>query len=100
MGSYTEIIDLFMGAAGVYMLYSAVTGRGSLFNMENVKKGLEETFLKYLKLFCWVGGVLAVGNALLDYFRIEPYATITYIILAVFIVAFAVFYAKFTAPKK
>lgn len=100
MGSYTEIIDLCIAAAGVYLLYAAITGRTSLFDTERVKKESAERFLKDMKRFCWVGGVLAAGNAALDYFHIEPFAAVTFVLLAVFVVAFAVFYTRFTSAKK
>ncbi|NLJ31961.1 MAG: hypothetical protein GX424_10235 [Clostridiales bacterium] len=100
MDRYTEIMDIFMGIAGVYMLYAAVTGRGSLFKTENIKKELAEPFKKYLRLFCWFGGIMAIANALLDYFGVEPFAGITLAVLAVFVVALMIFFAKFSIPKK
>lgn len=100
MDGFTQIFDLCMAFAGVYMLYSAVTGAGSLFKTETVKKGLEEQYKKYMRLFCIFGGVISLVYALLDYLRIEPFATVMFIVLCVFVIGFGIFFYKFGTHEK
>ena len=90
MDAFTELFDICILLAGVYMLYSAMTGKGSLYKTDNVKKGKEKDYRKFTRLFCTVGGVVAVAQGALDHFRVEPYATILFILLCVVVVAFCV----------
>lgn len=90
MGSFTELFDVCIALSGVYMLYSAVTGKGSLYKTDNIKKGLEEKYRKLIRLLCTVGGLLAVAQGAFDHFKIEPFATILFFLLCGVLIAFCV----------
>ena len=100
MNAYNQILDLLVAIAGAYMLYWAFTGKGTLYKSENIKKGLEEKFKKVIKLFCLFGGVLAVLFGLFDYMKIEPLATILFVLLGVAVVLVSVITVRFTDHKK
>lgn len=95
MGSFTELFDVCIVFSGVYMLYSAVTGKGSLYKTDNIKKGLEEKYQKLVRLLCTAGGVLALAQGALDYFKVEPFATILFFFLCAVVVAFCVVSASY-----
>jgi len=100
MNAYNQILDLFVVIAGAYMLYWAITGKGTLYKSENIKKGMEEKYKKVIKWFCLSGGVLAVLFGVLDYMRIEPIATALFVILCVIVVLVSVIIVGFTDHKK
>ena len=99
MDNYTQLFDLFEIIAGVYMLYCAITGKGSIYKNENLKKGVEEKYKKYVRWFCLYGGLLAVATGVLDYFRIEPFAMILFAILSLYIILFIVIIVRFNEPR-
>ena len=101
---YAQLIDLCLLLAGVYMLYCAVTGKGSLYKADNVKEEKKESYGRFIRYFCAVAGAAAVATVALDYFKLEPYATILYGILCglivVFFAAVFVFNDRKKAPRK
>jgi hypothetical protein len=99
LGSFIELFDVCIVFSGVYMLYSAVTGKGSFYKTDNIKKGLEEKYKKLIRLLCAVGGVLAAAQGSLDYFKIQPFATILFFLLCAVIVAFCVVSAHYASGK-
>ncbi|MDR1620647.1 MAG: hypothetical protein LBS18_08320 [Clostridiales bacterium] len=70
MGDMFGMFDLFELIIGAYLLYGAVTGKGKIFQNENVKKGMEAQYKKRMRLFCWILGPLMVGCGLLS--RLNP----------------------------
>lgn len=82
------------------MLYWAITGRGKLYKSETIKKGMEEKYKKVIKWFCLSGGVLAVLFGILDYLKLEPFATILFVILCVIVVLVSVIIVGLTDHNK
>ena len=99
LGSYTELFDVGIALAGIYMLYGAITGKGSLYKTDNVKKGREQSYRKLVRLFCLPGGLLAVAQGLLDYFGIQPCAMILLILLCAVIVVFCALNMKYRSGR-
>lgn len=82
------------------MLYWAITGKGSIYKSENKKAGKEEVFKKTIRRICPFGGLSAIAAGLLDMMKIEPLATIMYIVLCVVVVLLAVVSVVFTDKEK
>lgn len=81
------------------MLYCGVTGKGSIYNNEVIKKGMEEKYKKLIRWFCLGGSVLAFATGLLDYFKIEPLGSIFYAIFTLMIIALVIIISRFTERK-
>ena len=96
MELYSEMFDAFVVFSGIYMLVGAVTGKGSLFKTDRIKKGMEEKYLRFMRGFCVVGGLLGLATGALDYLKLAPYSTILFVAFAVFVVSGAVVMARFT----
>jgi hypothetical protein len=99
MDIYSQFFDICAVLAGVYMLYSAFTGKGSLLENSKVKKGMEEKYKTLILRFCWVTGFVAIATGIFDYFRLEPYATITFVLFALLIVYLVVMTIRYTERK-
>jgi hypothetical protein len=82
------------------MLYCAITGKGQIYNTDKVKKGMEEQYRNFMKKFFYAGGVVAIATGVLDYFRIEPYATIIFCIFSAMVVVLIIFSVKYTDRTK
>ena len=63
MTNTNSLFDLIMLAMGVYVLYSAVTGKGRLYAAENIRKEKKDDFLKTMRKLYAVLGVMMVLNA-------------------------------------
>lgn len=100
MDTYTMLFDICVILSGVYMLYCAITGKGQIYNSDRIKKGMEEKYRNFMKKFCYAGGVVAIATGALDYFHIEPYATIVFGIFSAMIVVLVVFSVKVTDRTK
>ena len=96
MELYSEVFDAFVVFAGIYMLYGAATGKGSLFKTDRVKKGMEEKYLRFMRGFCLVGGLLGLATGALDYLKLAPYSMIVFVTFGVFVVSGMVVIARFT----
>jgi hypothetical protein len=99
MDVYTQVYDLCMVLAGVYMLYSAIIGRGSIYKNENIKSGLAEKYKKAMRLFCLLGGLTAAATGLLDYLQIQPFAMIMFGALTLMMIFFIVIIIRYTVPQ-
>jgi hypothetical protein len=99
MDTYTQLFDICVFFSGVYMMYCAFTRKGSLYNTENIKKGMEENYKIFVWWFCLCGGIVGVATGLLDYFKVEPFAMITFILLCVIFVVFVAVNIWFTDRK-
>jgi len=99
MDAYTQVFDLCVILSGVYMLYGAITGKGSLYKSENIKEGLEEKYKKFVKWFCLCGGIIAISAGLLDYMKIEPLAMIMLLISILIIILYIIIFIRFSKPK-
>ncbi|MDL2218369.1 hypothetical protein LJC27_06885 [Christensenellaceae bacterium OttesenSCG-928-M15] len=63
-----SLFSIFQLLIGVYLLYSAITGKGQLFRNENVKKGKEALYHKRLRIMAAVIAPLMFIQAAIDYF--------------------------------
>jgi hypothetical protein len=77
----STLTGLVEAILGVYMLYAAVTGKGKIYENENLVKGKEAEYYKLMRVFCSIGGPLALLNFLFDYLKLELLAYIALIIL-------------------
>lgn len=87
MPDYAQIFDLLLAVAGVYMLYAAITGKGSIYKNVNVKAEKQDAYKKLIKWFCVVGGLISLVLVPLDYLHVEPASTVVFIVLCVLVVA-------------
>ena len=65
--SVNSFMSLFMVFIGVMALYSAITGKGPIFN-NDYPKAMKEDSNKMLRKFCWYIGPVALITGGLDYF--------------------------------
>ena len=62
MQSFT-LFDILLLGMGVYVLYSGISGKGKLYNVENLKEGYEEKFKKVMRiLFTTVGAYMSLNS--------------------------------------
>lgn len=94
MDAFNSLFDVCIISCGIYMLYFAITGKGQIYNSDTIKKGMEEKYRNFMKKFCYVGGVVAIVLGALDYFRIEPYATIAFCVFSVMVVVLIAYMIK------
>jgi hypothetical protein len=94
-----QLFDLFVIISGAYMLYSAITGKGSLYKSEYIKKGFEEKYKKFVRWFCLCGGLIACAAGLFDYIKNESLAMIMYAILTLIIILYIIIIVRFSEPK-
>ena len=99
MDTYSQLFDVCVIISGVYMLYCGVTGKGSIYNNEVVKKGMEEKYRKLIRWFCLCGSIFAFATGLLDYFKIEPIASIMFAIFTLMIIGLVIMISRFTERK-
>ncbi len=58
-----SLFDLLLLAISVYVLYAGITGKGRLYNVENIKEGKEEEFKNYMrKLYIWLGIAMVINS--------------------------------------
>ncbi len=96
---FSQFFDICVVISGIYMFYSAFTGKGSLFESSKVKKGMEAEYRTLMLRFCVVGGFISIATGVLDYFKLEPYATISFILFALLIVYLVVMTIRYTERK-
>jgi hypothetical protein len=82
------------------MLYSAISGKGSFYKDENIKSDMKEKYKKLIKCFCLFGGLIAVAYGAFDFLKIEPIATILFVILCAILLFVIVAIMVLTKPKK
>lgn len=61
-----ELSDILIAAVALYLLVSAVRGKGSLFNDEFIKEAKKDQFKKLMRLICIVIGIVFLVSALLS----------------------------------
>ena len=63
MGSNSfSMFDYILLAMGIYVLVSGIRGKGRLFTAENIKEGMEEKFMKTMRILYIVLGVVMTIN--------------------------------------
>ena len=100
MDTYTLIFDILIFITGIYMVFWSFSGTGPLYKTEYIKNGFEEKYKKLIKWFCLFGGISALGTGGLDYFKIQPFATIAFVVLCVIVGIVFVISIVFTDRKK
>ncbi|MGI6176091.1 MAG: hypothetical protein ACOYJC_08060 [Christensenellales bacterium] len=60
--------QLFEAFIAVYLLFYAVTGKGKVYTTENIQKGLEEAYVRELRVWLFVLGIFTALFAASDYF--------------------------------
>jgi hypothetical protein len=100
MNSSLQIFDLLLILIGVYMVYSAVSGKGSFYRDDNIKEGRKEKYRKLVRWFCLFGGPIAIASSVFDFLKIQLVSTILFILLGVILVCVVVVIITFTKPRK
>lgn len=100
MNNYTELFDILVIIVGLYMLYMGFSGKGTLYKSENIKKEMKEKYNKLIKWFSLIGGFIAIATGVFDYIKIQPIATILFVILCAVVISVAVIIVTYTNPKK
>jgi len=60
----SSLFDLLLLAMGVYVLFSGITGKGKMYENENLKEGVEAQFKKTMRIVFSVLGVLMLLNGI------------------------------------
>lgn len=100
-----EFLDLILGGIGLYVLISAILGKGALFKNEFLKEGTEEDFKKWVRICSITSGVALIGYTVLavcfgylDWTSICGYVLFGIGIIA--LVAILVISSRFTDKEK
>ncbi|MDL2234975.1 hypothetical protein LJC07_02335 [Christensenellaceae bacterium OttesenSCG-928-L17] len=62
-----DMLNGFQALIGAYLLYCAITGKGKLYENDNVKEGMEQTYKKRMRQFAWALGPLMIAQCVLDW---------------------------------
>lgn len=84
-----SLLDIIIGLFGLYLLYSAIVGKGKLYNNDFIKEGMEQKHKTIVRITALVIGVLmlaTVAIAFLD--KYGAYRLATAIIFGVILVVF------------
>ena len=58
-----SLFDYILLAMGVYVLVAGIRGKGRLYNVENIKEGMEETYFKAMrKIYIGLGVVMTLNG--------------------------------------
>lgn len=66
-----NLFSVFELIAGVYLLYGAITGKGQIYQNENIKKGMEEQYHKTIRICCAIVGPIMLTQGVLDYLYVS-----------------------------
>lgn len=66
---YNNLFGFFEVAIGIYALYSAITGKGQLLKNDNVKKGMEQRYKKWMRILGAFLGPVMLGLGALDIYN-------------------------------
>ena len=69
-GSMNNMMSIFMIVIGVFILYSAVTGKGPAYK-NDYPAAMQEEHKRMLRIFCWIAGPIAVISGVLEYLGYE-----------------------------
>jgi len=59
-----SLFDILLLAISAYVLYAGITGKGRLYNVENIKEGMEEEFKAMTrKLYIVLGSIMIINSA-------------------------------------
>lgn len=87
-----SLFDIVMFVIGLYLLYSAVSGRGRIFDAEFVKEGMETKHKKAMRISCLAASIIMIAagvvSALDGYGKLQTVSMILFgLLCAVFIAA-------------
>ncbi len=71
MGMFDNLFSLIMVAAGVYAIYSAITGKGAAFR-KDYPASMQKEATELLQKFLWIIGPAAVISGVLDFIVTDP----------------------------
>lgn len=64
MSDSFSLFDILLLAISAYVLYAGITGKGRLYNVENIKEGMEEKFKAMSrKLYIVLGAIMILNSA-------------------------------------
>lgn len=87
-----SLFDIVMFVIGLYLLYSAISGRGRIFDAEFVKEGMEAKHKKAMRISCLAAAVIMIAagvvSALDGFGKLQPVSMILFgLLCAVFVAA-------------
>ncbi len=86
-----SLFDVIIGAMGLYLLYSAIVGKGKLFQNDFIKEGMEDKHKTIVRITSLVIGILMIATvaiALLD--KYGKYRVATLVIFGLVFIAFII----------
>lgn len=91
-----NLFSVFELIAGGYLLYGAITGKGQIYQNENIKKGMEAQYYKTIRICCAIVGPIMLLQGVLDYMYVSSPSpalqTATSILLAASMLGVAVLF--------
>lgn len=66
LGNMNSFMAFFMIIIGVFIMYSAITGKGPAYK-NDYPKAIQEEHHKMMRKFCWIVGPVALAAGILDY---------------------------------
>ncbi len=72
MESMDKMMSVILILIGIFVMYSAITGKGPAFKNE-YPKAMKEEADKMLRTFCWIIGPITVVAGVLDYMLPEAW---------------------------
>lgn len=90
---------------GIYLIYSAITGKGAAYKDENIKKEKKDEFKKMMRLFCAIFGPIALAAGGFEYLKMMVLSQVFYALFFIGIVLLFIYVFRITdrpkkAPKK
>lgn len=87
-----SLFDIVMFVIGLYLLYSAISGRGRIFDAEFVKEGMEAKHKKAMRISCLVAAVIMIAagvvSALDGFGKLQTVSMVLFgLLCAVFVAA-------------
>lgn len=100
-GGFSLLSILYVGA-GLYMVISAVTGRGAMYKNENIKEGKEEVFKKTIRICMGAVGLLLLIMGVLDLVsvRLGIWETIIWLVGIAILIFMMIFTNRMTDKEK
>ena len=74
MESTLSMFDYILLAMGLYVLVAGIRGKGRLYNMENIKEGMEEKFFQIMRKIYIILGAVMTLNGLLSVLKYAIYS--------------------------
>lgn len=101
-GSGFSLLSILYVGAGIYMLVSAITGRGSMYKNENIKEGKEMVFKKTIRVCMGAVGSLLLVMGVLDLVsvRLGIWETIIWLVGIAILVFMMIFTNRMTDKEK